>query len=991
MCLLKAPTVFAQEQQDNFIIIRAYSGPVVINSSLEALYQDNRLFVPVTYFSEDVEVPITYDMDQRRLTGWLESESNTVLIDFDKNTGRVGKDMFDFTPDDYLYYEDELYISIQLVDKILNTISEFDFASQSLKVTSAGNLPFDLELSRRQKHKRFDQVAKEKEAARQQALNKDVYMQKNWLQPPFLDLSARYSLSKNKGQSTTDNLSYSANATFLTGGFDSEFNAYSSSTDEPPVLTFKTAREDETGHILGLFKHLEMGDTYAYSNAENNSSTSGRGIKMSTESSLTPDDKTYTFRDTLPLGWGVELYRNGELLGYQNQSNDGYYEFADIPLLLGKNKFKLVFYGPQGQTKEKEEIIFFNGNILNRGKGRLRLNYIDKNTQLIKTRDEMRPSMRGHNAFIEAGYGLTDTLTFNVGASADSLERYYEWPPQNAFRKDKEYVMADLSLFTYGVFSSVGTVVDLENKAPTLSYYGQTTLWDWDVMLENIYYGDAVLARNLFRATTMRNETTFRLNKTLSLFNVLTVPFSYSLRHFTVVGSKDTQTEHLVSVSQSLPHNIYLNAQYQNYRYFGAMPSERVSLTANHVRGPWTIRGNTAYDFTYHRIPSVELSVYRSITSRIKAGARYAYQSRNLSSSGAYESLYSANLSYLTKYGYISLEAGTSSWHNSYAFIGYNMSFLPDWRNKHLYATGSKLQGTGALSALAYMDANGNGIYDEDEEILPGADVTVKPKTNVYDSHKQSDKGDILLTHLSAYRVFDVDVDISGIEDTLSLLNTAGTRTVKLRPAQVAYLTFPIVGTGDIEGTVYRQRADGQQVPFRGAVINMYKDGELISNKVSEYDGYYSFPQVPLGTYTIRLDPAQAADLEIRQQQPIEVALKELEQLEVHDLVLVDNPPVQESTAETEQAPAPEPVVMVQQPVAKRPMQVVNGTRALPRPQPVAAVQPQEERKQTISARTGKGVARPQRKKRSLWRWVKKIVREDYYFYRSYLTDTRDK
>lgn len=992
VCLLGILPAFAQEQQDNFIIIRAYSGPVVINSSLEALYQNNRLFVPATYFSEDVDVPITYDSNQNRLTGWLENESNTVLIDFEKNTGRVGKDMFDFTADDYLYYEDELYVSINLVDQILNTLSEFDFASQSLKVTTAGNLPFDLELSRRQKQKRFDQVAKEKEAARQQALNKDVYMQKNWLQPPFLDLSARYSLSKNKGQSTAESLSYSANATFLTGGFDSEFNAYSSSTDDSPVLTFKTAREDETGHILGLFKHLEMGDTYAYSNAANTSATAGRGIKMSTESALTPDNKTYTFRDTLPLGWQVELYRNGELLGYQNQSANGYYEFADIPLLLGKNKFKLVFYGPQGQTREKEEVIFFNGNILNRGKGRLRLNYIDKNRYLIQTREEPRSTMLGHNALIEAGYGLTDNLTFNVSAIADSLERYYEWPPQSSFRKDKEYIAGNLSLFAYGVFSSLGTVVDFENKAATLDYYGQTTLWDWDIMLENIYYGKAVMARNLFRATTIENETTVRLNKTLSLFNILALPFSYSFRHFTVVDEKDTQTEHVVSVSQSLPHNIYLNAQYQNYRYFSGMPSERLSLTANHVRGPWTIRGSTAYDFTYHRIPNVDFSIYRSITDRIKAGARYSYQSRNLSSSGAYESLYSANLSYLTKYGYISLEAGTSSWHNSYVFLGYNMSFLPDWRNRHVYATGSKLQGTGALSAFAFMDANGNGSFDEDEKILPGADVSVKPRTNVYDSHKQSEKGDVLLSHLTAYRTFDVDVDISGIEDTLSLLNTAGTRTVKLRPAQVAYLSFPIVGTGDIEGTVYRLDANGEQKPARGIIVNLYQGDTLVGNKISEFDGYYSFPQTPLGSYTVRLDPAQAADLEVQQQQPLEVVLSELEQLEVRDMVLTDIQAAQDSAEEHAQEAAHEQAQTVEQPAlvptsfAVAPVKVSAQKEPVLRPQPQPAVEPEKETVRAVSGREkgGRGTGKPERKERSWWEIIKKITREDVWFYRSF-------
>lgn len=887
--VLRAPLALAQDSQDNFIIIHAHSGPVIINSALEALYQDNRLFLPVTYLSDDVEVPITYNKEQNALTGWLETKSNTVSVDFNKNTGRVGKNMFDFTPDDYLYYDDELYLDTELIDKILGTFSEFDFSDQSLKVTTAGNLPFDALLSRMQKQARFDQAAKEKEAARLLELNKDVYTQPDWLQLPFIDVSARYSLAKNKGGHTTDNFSYSANASFLTGGFDTEFNAYSSAIEDTPVLTLKTAREDETGHILGLFKHLEMGDTYGYSNAENTSNTSGRGIKMSTESPLSPDNKTYTFRDALPLGWQVELYRNNELLGYQNESNNGYFEFADIPLLLGKNKFKLVFYGPQGQTKEKEEVIFFNGNILNRGKGRLRLNYIDKNRYLIETRDKPRSSTLGHNALIDAGYGLTDFLALNVSAMADSLELYHDWPPQAAYRKDKEYVAGNLSLFAYGIFSSIGTVVDLDNSAATLDYYGQTSLWDWDLTFEYIHYGNAVTARNIFRNTTLETETTFRVNKTLSLFSFLNMPFSYSYRHFTVLNESNTQTEHTVSVSQTLPYSIYFNAQYQNFDYFSGPPNEQIMLTANRVAGPWTLRGSSTYNFTFDRMYNAEFTAYRSLGERVKVGARYAYQSRGLSVHN-YESLYSANLSYLTKYGYISLEGGTSNRHNSYAFIGYNVSFVPDWVHSRMYATGSKVQGTGALSSFAYMDINGNGTYDSGETRLPAADFTTKPRVNTYDSHKRTSTGEVMMTHLPAYRDFDVDVDISGIDDTLSLINTAGTRTIKLRPAQVMYLSFPIVATGDIEGTVYLQDNKGKRKPFKGALVNLYKDGTLVNNKVSEFDGYYSFPQVPLGTYQIKLDPDQAAELEMQQQKEITIALEEVEQLEVRDMVLINKP-----------------------------------------------------------------------------------------------------
>ena len=875
----------AYAQQDNFIVIEVASGSVQISPALEALYQENRLFLPVSYFSDNLDVPITYDAARHELTGWLESESNTVGVDFAKHTGSVGKKMFDFSPQDFIYYDGELFLDTQLIDAILTTHSTFDFAAQRLQVETAGNLPFEKELSRRQKQKRFDVLQGKKEAARLENINKEVFVQNDWLQPPFLDLSARYNISKNKGARSEGNFSYSANATFLTGGFDSEFNAYSSSSDEAPLLTFKTAREDDTGHILGLFKHLEMGDTYAYTNAENSASPAGWGIKMSTESSLEAEGKTYTFRDALPLGWEVELYRNGELLGYQNNPQNGYFEFADIPLLLGKNNFKLVFYGPQGQTKEKAQTIFFNGNVLDKGKGRLRLNYVNKNRYLIQTRDKARDSSLGHSAFIQAGYGLSDNLTLNVSAIADSLELFMDYPPGAMYRKDKTYAAADVSLFAYGIFSSVGTVFDFQENAATLDYYGQTSLWDWDIVLENTYYGRAITARNLFNDGYIKNETNFRLNKNLSLGKI-SLPFSYTFRHFSVVDESRTQTEQTVSISQTLPYRIYVNAQYQNGRYFSGARSERVSVSANRVQGPWTVRANSSYDFVYDRIPGTEVSVYRSVTPRLKAGVRYAYQARNLTTH-SYESLYAGNVSWLTRYGYISFEAGTSNRHNSYAFIGYNMSLLPDVRNRRLYTSGSKLQGTGALAAFAYMDKNGNGFFDEDEEVLPDAQFSVKPKMNVYDSYKEAENGSKLLTHLSAYREFEVNTDISQVEDTLSLLNTAGTRNVKLRPAQVAYLSFPMVGTGDIEGTIYRQTPTGQRTAARGLVVNLYKAGVLVGKKVSEFDGYYSFSQIALGEYTLEIDPDQAAELELRQSETVRVDLAAAEQLELRDITVV--------------------------------------------------------------------------------------------------------
>ena len=63
--------------------------------------------------------------------------------------------------------------------------------------------------------------------------------------------------------------------------------------------------------------------------------------------------------DTLDLqgdiqpSWDVELYRNDELISALTAGPDGRYVFNDIELLYGNNTLRLVFYGPQGQTRER--------------------------------------------------------------------------------------------------------------------------------------------------------------------------------------------------------------------------------------------------------------------------------------------------------------------------------------------------------------------------------------------------------------------------------------------------------------------------------------------------------------------------------------------------------------------------------------------------------------------------------------------------------------
>ncbi|GAC1587469.1 MAG: hypothetical protein NVS3B5_20960 [Sphingomicrobium sp.] len=84
----------------------------------------------------------------------------------------------------------------------------------------------------------------------------------------------------------------------------------------------------------------------------------GRGAVVTNRPLFNPTafDRTH-FEGELPTGWEAELYRNGELLGFTQDSRDQRYPFDDVALLYGENEIEIRLYGPQGQLRSRTEIV----------------------------------------------------------------------------------------------------------------------------------------------------------------------------------------------------------------------------------------------------------------------------------------------------------------------------------------------------------------------------------------------------------------------------------------------------------------------------------------------------------------------------------------------------------------------------------------------------------------------------------------------------------
>ena len=122
------------------------------------------------------------------------------------------------------------------------------------------------------------------------------------------------------------------------------FDARLSSDNDgvPDSLRMRLYRTDPQGRLLGPLKatHYGVGDVSLLSTGIVAASAPGRGAVLTNRPIERPDafDKT-TFRGDLPAGWDAELYRNGQLLAFTSPNGDGRYEFIDVPLQYGANRF----------------------------------------------------------------------------------------------------------------------------------------------------------------------------------------------------------------------------------------------------------------------------------------------------------------------------------------------------------------------------------------------------------------------------------------------------------------------------------------------------------------------------------------------------------------------------------------------------------------------------------------------------------------------------
>ena len=167
---------------------------------------------------------------------------------------------------------------------------------------------------------------------------------------------------------------------------------------------------------------------------------------------------------------------------------------------------------------------------------------------------------------------------------------------------------------------------------------------------------------------------------------------------------------------------------------------------------------------------------------------------------------------------------------------------------------------SGGVSARVFVDKNGNGIMDADELPLKGVGFLINSSNQ---AARTDEAGIAYVGHLSGNRNIDIAVNPATVEDPQLVSSLKGLRFVP-RPGVVTQIDFPLVLTGEIDGTVYLVKSGGKRGISNALIELVDKSGKVVTETRSGSDGFFVMVEVLPGEYSLRISEKQLQELKIR-------------------------------------------------------------------------------------------------------------------------------
>ena len=788
-----------------------------------------------------LDLPIRIDTQLRRATGWVFDERHTLLIDREAGTVAVAGRSQPLAVNDIIDTAEGWCVAPDVLARWLGVNLRADTGNSVLHLSSDTPMPFELAAQRRARASAIRPQAAFNLATLPQARRPYAM----W-QTPSVDVVASAGYIRDAHSGTHDaeaRYELYASGEALGASFDARLSSDNSA--RPQSLRVRAYRSDNEGGLLGPLHatHAAIGDISSISTPTAAQPVNGRGAVVTNRPLDLPDsfDRT-TFRGDLPAGWEAELYRNGELLGFAEPDGAGRYEFTDVRLLYGLNRFEVVLYGPQGQVRREIRNIPVGMDAIPPGKTIYWAGILQEGADLLTLRRDRRPFPRGWRGSMGVERGLNRRTSIGLWATSLTIEDERHSFAEATLRRSIGTTLAEFT----------GTVAANGGYAGRLLWLGQ--------LGQGYFQVESLNARGGFRSDRVGLGVTglhsLSFDHTIKLAGAI-LPVHVEGRYRTRIdGINRVETTARLSSSW---RNLSLTGQIDWRRYTGARgsgggaASDEVIATmlANARFGRLRVRGEAAVGLSGANVDNhvaivgewtqdertdwrLELG-YESAASRARAGVGYTRRFDRLA---------------LTGFGEVASDGSVAGG------ISLSFGFGPDPRNGGVRFSRDRLASSGQALATVFFDDDGDGQRGAGEALANGVVLTAG---NAMADTPTGVDGQAIVDSLTPFRPVMIGIDENSLGNPLVRPAVAGV-VVTPRPGVATRVLIPLVSAGEVEGTLMRAGGNG----IEGVDLELVDArGTVRATTRSDFDGFFLFESVPYGSYRLRVSTLAAQAIQV--------------------------------------------------------------------------------------------------------------------------------
>ncbi|MFV0643480.1 MAG: carboxypeptidase-like regulatory domain-containing protein [Sphingomonadaceae bacterium] len=837
----------AQEQQqqqarnvseDDFLLLQLTLGKYQIGEEIRGYQTQGSVCLDLADVIQALDLPVRLDKKSRRATGWLFAEDQKITIDREANTVQtmnagsapLRSEIID-TPEGWC-------IDVRALSRWFGVPLTPDLYNAAIRVDEKAELPFIAALERKSRAARLRPKTRSFDLSSYPRAEAEYRL---W-RTPSVDVMLRSDVSAGAGRNRMT-MRYEAYAVGELGGASYSARLASDSRMKPRSLRFTAYRDDPDGNLLGPLKatQVAVGDVETLAGQLTGRSAIGRGAFLSSRPLSRSSRYSMTqLRGILPQGWDAELYRNGQLIAFQDSSDDGRYTFEDIALFFGRNDFEVILYGPQGQIRKERTSIPVGRSAVEPGKTHYWAGVVQNGKDLISLGNSASQADGKWRWGVGVEHGLSDRTSFSL--EAQSL---------HVAGRRRRYLEAGLVQGLGSLQMQLGTAWQMGGgaalQASGIGQMGSVNL-----------AADAIWVRGDFASDFVGPETghkfALRADSSLTL-GQMQLPFQLALGHSGLRNGSNV-TDWGVGLGATLfgtNLRAELTGPLGEHSATASGTSREIALRILASRRMFglSLRGGLDFDLTGgdKGLKRARLTTGKALDENSELNAEVEYS--------ADRNLWNMTLGYSRQFNKFALR--TNALARSDGSLGANIalafSFGPDLLNGGVRVSQQKLARTGQALVQVFRDDNGDGVRNPQETGLES--VYVEAGLRPTDSITRGD-GQALVDGLKPNVPVVVGVDEASLGDPYLVPAVKGVVVVP-RAGVTTRVDFPVSPSGEIEGALVSASGVAQS----GVELELVdRRGGVIAQTITEFDGFFLFERAAYGQYSVRLAKSSARILQ---------------------------------------------------------------------------------------------------------------------------------